>query len=198
MQEFLAASLKSYGMNAVLLASLGELSETLATVPVCGILLELASALAAPAKDKKATRELLEFYPSAKFRFANQQVLMLGETLDQFLSRCRQFEPRITRRSVRNTAHTAVFLSADESFSNAERAVTVNVSQKGYFVYSAREWGLGHRAWLKFPDHEATIGGIVRSYQPWGSSKSFPGIGIETDANVAAWSITYPLKGLGL
>jgi Tfp pilus assembly protein PilZ len=186
-RDFLAALLNASGVSVVPLASLGELPGTLATVPASGILLELASLVTASAKDKKAAEEILEFYPCAKFRFDHQQIFMAGETLDQFLNKCLQFKPRLARQSMRKIVHLAVYLSARESLAGAEKAVTINVCDKGVFVSSARKWSVGQRVWLKFPGHATTIAGVVRSYQPWGSSKSFPGIGIEIDANAAGW-----------
>jgi hypothetical protein len=181
-REFLGSLLKASGLDAVLLASLGELSVTLGTVAVCGILVELASVVTASTNDKKVNLELLEYYPCAKFRFDHGQILMVGETFEQFVGRCLQFQPRTRRLSERKTLHFAVFLSADESFAHAEKSVTVNLSDKGVFVYSALEWEVGKRVWLKFPGDTRAIRGTVRSYQPWGCSKSFPGIGIEIDA----------------
>jgi hypothetical protein len=184
-RDFLADSLKSMGMDAVLLASPEELRGTLEVVPVCGILLELTSAITASVQDKKAIQEFFELYPSAKFRLVNYQVLIVGETLDGFVCRCRQFEPRLIRKSPRKDSYLAVYLSADETFKDAEKVVTVNVSNGGYFVYSVREWRVGSHVWLRFPGDEAIIRGTVRSFRPWGNNKLLPGAGIEVDASGA-------------
>jgi hypothetical protein len=166
----------------VLLASLAELPAALDATPACGILLELSTAITALPQHKKAAQELLERYPTAKFRFAGGQVLIVGESLNGFVDRCSQFEPRVTRRTARKEMYLALFLSADETFEDAERVVTFNVSDGGYFVFSVREWAVGDRVWLRFFGDESTICGSVRSFQRWGNDQVFPGIGIKIEA----------------
>jgi hypothetical protein len=179
---FIAEQLESMGMGSVLLASLGELPATLDVTPACGILLELSTAITALPQHKKAAQELLEHYPLAKFRFANGQVLIVGENLHGFVDRCLQFEPRVTRKVARKERYLARSLSADETFEDAERVGTFNVSDGGYFVFSAREWTVGDCVWLRFFGDEATIRCTVRSYRPLGNDKFFPGIGIKIEA----------------
>jgi hypothetical protein len=184
-REFLAGALKAAGMNATLLASLTDLAGTLESVPACGILLDLTAMLSASPRNKRVVQEFLELYPSARFRFANQQVLIVGETLEAFVRRCQEFEPRTTRKYAQVDMHLAVYLSADESFDNAEKSVTVNVSDTGYFIYSAREWTVGELVWLRFHGEETAVRGLVRSFRPWGNNKFFPGIGIEVEETPA-------------
>jgi hypothetical protein len=184
-QDFVAALLKSMYIDAVLLSSLGELRNTLEKAPVCGILLELTAAITASALDKKATKEFLELYPSAKFRLDGQQVLIPGDTLERFVSKCRQFAPRTIRAAIREARYLAVYLSADESFEDAEKAVTADISNRGCFVCSAREWSVGSRVWLKFLGKDRVIAGTVRSLRPWGNNKYLPGIGIQVDESMA-------------
>jgi hypothetical protein len=181
-RSFLAAALKSIGMIALPLASLGELRKTLEEVSACGILVEMMSAVMASPQEKKDAKDLLELYPSAKFRISEERVLIVGETLEEFVSRCLAFNPRLTRKSVREQSYLAIHLSADAGFTDAERAVTLNVSESGYFVVTMGEWKIGDRVWLRFPDAGTTVGGTIRSYRPWGNNKTLPGIGIQIDA----------------
>jgi len=183
-RDFVAVSLKALEMEAVLLASLGELRPTLETVSVCGILLELATAITASARDKKDTPELFDLYPSAKFRLLDNEVRILGDTLPGFVDKCRQFNPRTIRREFRKVSYLAVYLSADETFKDAEKVVTADISTGGCFVYSAREWEPGSRVWLKFLGEEAVVCGTVCSSQPWGNNKLLPGIGIKLDTSI--------------
>jgi hypothetical protein len=180
-RDFIAVSLKTLEMKAVLLSSLGELRGTLGTVSVCGILLELASAITASEQDKKDTAELFELYPFAKFRLLDNTVRILGDTLPGFVDKCRRFNPRTIRRGMREVRYLGVYLSADETFKDAEKVVTANISPGGCFVYSAREWGVGSRVWLKYFGDEAVVCGTVCSSQPWGNNKLLPGIGIRLD-----------------
>lgn len=185
-RDFLAVSLQAMEMETVLLTSLGELRVTLETVPVCGILLELATAVRASAHDKQETAEMLELYPFVKFRVLGAEVRIAADTLPGFVERCRQFEPRTIRRSVRQVRYLAVYLSADDTFTDAEKVVTADVSVGGCFVYTVREWETGSRVWLKFPGNEVVACGKVCSSRPWGNNKFLPGIGIQLDTPVVA------------
>ncbi len=184
-REFLAHTLHSLGVNSVLLSSLGELRETLERIPACGILLELTTLVTASAPDKASKLDFLELFPCARFRHTGDQVLMAGEKLEEFVSRCRQFEPRVLRKYPRRDSCLAIYLSADETFSDAEKTITINVSEGGCFVYSAREWTIGSFAWLRKPGNRAAICGVVCSFRPWGNDKLVPGIGIKIDEGMS-------------
>jgi hypothetical protein len=184
-RDFMVAALKTRGLDAVSRASLGELRNTLETVPACGIMLELATAITASAPVKKDTQELFELYPFAKFRLADNEALILGETFDSFALKCGQFEPRKIRKYPRKSKYLAVYLSADEAFKEVERVVTANMSDCGCFVFSAREWELGSRVWLRFPGYESVFCGNVCSVRPWGNNKFLPGIGVMLDTSIA-------------
>lgn len=184
-RDLVAASLKARGLHTAPLASLGELRGTLETLPACGILLELATAITASTWLKENTRELFELYPFAKFRVAGSRALIIGDTFDSFALKCQEFEPRRIRASIRESKFLAVYLSADETFADAEKAVTSNISDRGCFVYSARRWALGSRVWLRFAGAQAVLCGNVSSMRPWGNNKYLPGIGIQLDTNIA-------------
>jgi hypothetical protein len=183
-RDFLVVSLKALEMDAVLLPSLGELRRTLETISVSGILLELTTAITASPRDKKDAPELFELYPFAKFKLVDNEVRIPGDTLPGFVDRCRRFEPRPIRASLRATRYLAVYLSADETFKDAERVVTTNISAGGCFLYSAREWRPGSRVWLRFLGDKNVVCGTVCSSLPWGNNKVLPGIGIRLDTNI--------------
>jgi len=182
-RDLMAASLEARGLDVALLASLGELRGTLEKVPACGILLELAAAITASMQVKKNTRELLELYPCAKFRLAGNEASILCDTLDSFAQKCLAFEPKKIPASVRESRFLAVYLSADDTFTDAEKVVTADISARGCFLYSARQWTPGSRVWLKFPGVEAIFCGSVRSTRPWGNNKLLPGIGVRLDTS---------------
>jgi hypothetical protein len=184
-RNIMAASLKARGLDAALLASLGELRGALETIPASGILLELATAVTASTQFKENTRELFELFPFAKFRLAGSEALIVGDTLDSFASKCCEYRPRRIRASLRESRFLAVYLSADESFVDAEKVVTSDVSDRGCFVYSAREWTPGSRVWLKFPGVEAVFCGHVCSVRPWGNNTFLPGIGVGLETSIA-------------
>ena len=87
--------------------------------------------------------------------------------------------------SIRESKFLAVYLSADETFADAEKVVTSNVSDRGCFVYSARQWALGSRVWPRFPGVEGVFCGNVCSIRPWGNNKFLPGVGVSLDTSIA-------------
>jgi Tfp pilus assembly protein PilZ len=180
----IAASLEALGMEVRLLASLGELQATLQEIPVSGILLDLITSTKSSTLDKQSTHDLIQLYPNARFKIVGNDVLILGkeQSLERFVSDCRHFRPRTIRKSPRKIRHIAFFLSADDTFVDAEKVVTLNISDGGCFVYSTREWNIGDRVCLRFIDNDVVILGTVRWWQPWGNNKMIPGIGVRLDA----------------
>jgi hypothetical protein len=181
-RESMALILKSWGVDSILLESLGELHDTLSTIPVCGILIEISASITASAQHKKETLAFLDLYPAAKFRFIDGKIAILGQSLDEFIDSCLEFQPRVLRKTARNDKYFALYLSADKTFLNDEKTVTINVSTEGYFIYSVREWQIGDRVWLRFLDDAKILQGTVRSVRPWGNNRFLPGIGIKLDS----------------
>ena len=186
----IAAALNALGMEALPSASVHELVTILRTTSASGILLEVATSIKASPEEKEAINMLSRLFPLAKCRVAGKEVVVFGKanSLDGFVSECRQFQPRTIRREPRRSIYLAVHLSADESFHDAERVVTLNVSGGGCFLFSARQWSAGDRVWLRLCGHEVAVYGVVCSWQPWGSGKGMPGIGIKLDAECAPFN----------
>jgi hypothetical protein len=180
-RDSLAHILKSRGIDSVLLASLGEMHETLSTVPTAGILIELTASITASQVDKRAMQEFLDLYPSAKFRFVDDKVLIVGQSLEEFVEDCLDFQPRVLRKSIRKDKFFALYLSPEISFRHEEKTVTINASAEGYFIYSVREWQIGNPVWLRFLNDSKIQHGTVRSLRPWGNNQFLPGIGIQLD-----------------
>jgi hypothetical protein len=161
-RNIVAAKLNSLGVQATLLASPEELATTLEKILASGILSEVITSIKASPHATKTIQELSEFYPFGKFRLAGNEVLILGkESLESFVHDCQQFHPRTLRKDTRHSAYLAVHLCADGKFEAAEKVVTANVSDRGYFVYSIRKWSAGNRVWLRFLGDEADICGTV-------------------------------------
>jgi hypothetical protein len=130
---------------------------------------------------KEDTHDLFDLYPTAKFRVTGGKVVMPGETPQTFVAKCGEFEPRMIRKEDRETKFIAVYLSARETFEDAEKTITINVSDHGMFVFSSRTWQAGDRVWVKIHDEAEVISAVVRSVKPWGKNKGIPGLGLETD-----------------
>ena len=190
-RNLMAASLQSLEVKAVLLPSLGELVATLKTIPVSGILMELTTAIKASPHEKITTQEPIQLYPSTKFRVVDDKIFILGNqsALDRFIVECRQFQPRRIRTSPRVTKYLAVYLSENDSFDDPEKVITTNISERGCFVYSTREWKLGTCVYLRFAGSDMVSRCKVRWSQPWGNSKIIPGIGLEFQTSETTGSI---------
>ena len=179
----IAETVQAEDVRAITTRSLAELPEILREVPISGLLLDLVTSTKSTAQEKLDTNDLLQLYPHAKFKVVGTEVRILGESnsLQQFIRDCRSFTPRIIRRSKRFTQHIGALLSRDSTFSAAEKTVTINFSNGGCFMYSAGDWQVGERIWLRFIENDCVVQGTVRWIQPWGNNKKLPGIGIEFD-----------------
>ena len=180
-RTFVAASLQSMGMDALLLASLGDLTQALKDNSVNGILLELTTMVTASPHDKQASQEVIEFFPNSKFKVADNAVRLLSQSFEGFVADCLRFKARPIRRLVRKERVLAVYLSTDPSFEHAEKTVTVNLAPIGCFIYSPKNWKIGDRVWMRFPENEIVMSGIIRTWHAWGNNRLIPGIGIELD-----------------
>lgn len=184
-RKTLADALQAAGVDAIALNSMAELPALLKEVPVSGILLDLVTSAKATAQEKRETNELIQLYPHAKTKAIGDEVKILGNgsSLHQFIGECRSFTPRVIRKVERQIRHIGFLLSADSEFSDAEKTVTLNISDIGCFVYSAREWKRGDRVWLRFSENDCVVQGVVCWWQPWGNNKRIPGIGIRFEFN---------------
>jgi hypothetical protein len=182
-QKIIASSLETEGAGVTALSALGDLPAVLKDIPVNGILLELITSTRSTAQEKQDTNDLIQYYHNARFKFVDNQVRILGHgmTLEQFVSDCRSAKPRTIRKSIRKIRHIALMLSADGVFTAAEKTVTIDISAEGCFVFSAGEWGVGDRVWLRLLDNDCVLTGTVCSWQPWGNNKKMPGIGVQLD-----------------
>ena len=181
--EKIVDTIQAEGVETITSRSLAELPAILREVPTSGLLLDLVTSAKSTAQEKLETNDLLQLYPHAKVKVVGTDVRILGDSrsLQQFIQDCRSFTPRIIRRSKRLTQYIGAFLSSDSEFSAVEKTVTFNFSDEGCFVYSAAEWKVGDRVWLRFIENECVVPGTVRWFQPWGNNKKLPGIGIKFD-----------------
>ena len=179
----LAALLRPLGVETFLLPSATELVPLLRESPVSGILIGVNTAIKATPQEKTIIQDMSNLYPFAKFKLSESGVLVMGraKTLEDFAAECQKFPPRTLRREIRKTVYRALLLSARPDFEDAEKSVTVNLSEGGCFAYTTRQWQSGDRAWVRFLNSGQQRSGIVRAWVPWGNDRIIPGIGIEFD-----------------
>jgi len=184
-QKIIASALETEGSGVTMLSTLGALPDVLKEIPVSGILIELITSTRSSAQEKKDTNDVIQFFPNARFKFVDNDMRVLGHgmTLEKFVSDCRLAKPRTLRKSERKIRHIAMLLSADGEFANAEKTVTIDVSDGGCFVFSTGEWGVGDRVWLRLLDNDCVLTGKVCSWQQWGNNRKMPGIGVELEVS---------------
>jgi len=181
-RQTLASLLEVAQIETIPVPTLGELGSVLTRVPVCAILCDLATIVRSNQKSRQDLQGYSHLYPVAKFRITDGQVFILGDTLESFIAKSQSLGARTVRKEERSEKHVAVYLSPSEDFENAEPTITVNVSDKGMFIYSVKTWEVGQRVWLKNVGDDGAVSGIVRSAIPWGNNHFMPGIGIEIEA----------------
>jgi hypothetical protein len=183
LQNLIAAALESLGMDATLIASLGELPATLQELSTSGILLELTTSVKASSAEKEVANELVQLYPFARCKFVEGKLFVLGKqsSIEAFVHACQEFKPRTTRRTPREIKHLSVRVFAEGVFEGGEKCVTTNVSEAGCFVYSVQEWIVGDRVRLCFSGNGPTALGTVCHWHPWGNDRLIPGIGVRFD-----------------
>jgi hypothetical protein len=173
-------AVQAEGASAVASSSLKDLPGILREVPTNGILLDIITSTKASAEEKQETNDLLQLYPHAKVKVTEDGIKIIGinKSLKQFVHDCQSFKARVIRACDRPIRYTGVYLSADNNFEDAEKAVTLNITDGGCFVYTAHEWKVDDRVWLHFKEDDRIRLGVVRWVQPWGNSRRMPGIGI--------------------
>lgn len=177
-------ALKAEGVEAIAVHSLAELPPVLKEVPTNGILLDLITSTRATAQEKLQTNDILQLFPHAKVKVVKNEVRLLGESksLKQFVQNGTLFKARVIRKCDRPVRYTGVLLSKASDFADAEKAVTLNITDGGCFVYSGNDWQVGEPVWLRFKENDSVVQGVVCWTQPWGNNKKMPGIGIKFEA----------------
>ncbi|MBN1766380.1 MAG: PilZ domain-containing protein, partial [Sedimentisphaerales bacterium] len=95
---------------------------------------------------------------------------------------CRIFKPKQLRSASRLNINFNVMLSREKFMhrNNVERAVTIDISSGGCFIYADSNWCGVKEVWFvikEIGDHTPILGEIKR-YQPWGTKMGYPGLGV--------------------
>ena len=181
----------SIGIDVDAVATFGDLFKAMITSAYQGIMVDLVTSVKSSREEKGITQEILDVFPLVQLRWDQEtnhiHTISSGSrdssTLAHFAAQeCQLFSPRAIRLNVRKTINFNVLLGseADMNPARTERTVTINISQKGCFVFSCRDWSNVSGVWLTIHELEDTtpIPGEIRWRQLWGKTPAIPGIGI--------------------
>ena len=106
------------------------------------------------------------------------------ESVAEFINTaCRSFAARPIRATVRKDVHFNALISksGDLPEEGWTQTVTMNISQRGCFLYSIDQWEIGSNISivLKELKDKQPITGQVRWQIPWGEIMQIPGIGVK-------------------
>lgn len=151
-----------------------------------GVIADIRFSMRADAELKQQLRRLENIYPFLRVKpdadgtLHGISSLSGSVSLEQFLGQCRTFPARPLREEERQSEFVSAWLAATPEFADAEASVSLNLSCRGAFFYSARVWEVGAQLCVRFPGHDQKFTARVCWCRPWGGrSDGLPGIGIE-------------------
>lgn len=151
-----------------------------------GVIADIRFAMKAEAELKQQLRRLENIYPFLRVKpdadgtLRGISSLSGSVSLEEFLGQCRTFPARPLREEERREEHVSAWLAATPEFAETEASVSINLSCRGAFFYSARAWEVGASLWVRFPGHGQDFAARVCWCRPWGGkSDGLPGIGVE-------------------
>jgi Tfp pilus assembly protein PilZ len=165
------------------------LRDLLLEQPCSGILLCLTSLMGIDQSSKSFVQTLEQVYPVARIRWHEGKgtfVLIATrsgnvETLNNFAAICSNFVPRRLRRSERLAKTLNVLVSNSSDLANPAHAFTMNISVRGCFLHTPKEWAIGDSVYLQILElpRNLIIEGIVVRCVQWGVPFSAQGIGVQ-------------------
>jgi hypothetical protein len=178
-----------FGVDLTFSPTMHHLRDTLFKNPCNGLLLCLTSLVGIDYGSKSFVQTLEQVFPVARIRWneAKGTLALIAsrgrhiESIADFVSICSGFGPRCLRRSERLNKTLNVLISDAPDLANSDRAFTMNISERGCFLYSSREWQVGDTVYMQIqelPSKRVIEARVIRSVQ-WGVPFSAPGIGIQ-------------------
>ena len=157
-----------------------------------GVVIDMPTNIGALKNDREFIYSTLRKFPAAHVSLErnSRQIRVFypgqdpGATLLDFVNtRCRPLTPRRLGYDIRKEIHFNVLLSKQRGsgIDNPERTITVDVSEKGCFLFSAQDWRPGDTAWLTVMElsDSTPINAQVCRYVQWGLGMQVPGIGVK-------------------
>ena len=191
-RDIYARAIKALDVQYDVVTTFKELYYSMEKVPYNGILIDLATKMKAP-HDMGLVENILGNFPVLYLKWEDQtkslktyypgQQLAGGDLGDFVGKQCCSFDARTISTEKRLGFHHCILLSKDSAFreGNVERTITLNVSEKGCFIFTNQEWTIPSNVWIivKGLSDETPIVGAVRWFFKWGVRGQAPGIGIK-------------------
>jgi Tfp pilus assembly protein PilZ len=188
-EKILAESLQSFKVSNNFATNIRDLKNNLYEQPCNGILCSIASLIGLDHSNKTFIQTLERIYPVARIRWnrAKGTFAFISsrsgrvETIEDFLTICADFHPRRLRRSERLSSTLNSLISHAPDLAEPERTFTTNISMRGCFIHTSREWNVGESVFIQIqelPDKNILEGKVVR-YVAWGTPFRVQGIGIQ-------------------
>ncbi len=188
-QKAIADDLGACGASSLHAASLHRLREILFEQPCNGLLFSVSSLVGLDASGKSLIQLLEQVYPAVRIRWGKDKKsyglfaarIRRVESLAEFAMFCSKFVPRCLRRTERLSRTLNVLLSAAPDMADSTRTFTMNISMRGCFLHTTREWETGSSVYLQImelPGRRVIEAKVIR-YVPWGTPFRAQGIGIQ-------------------
>ena len=185
-------AIRGLGVEVNAAPSLKELDEEVKGLYFHGVVIDMPSKIYALKNDRRFIYSTLRKFPAAHVSLEKEsrQIKVFysgqkpGATLVDFIEdKCRSSVPHRLGYHIRKEIHYNVILSKEmgAAMENSEQTVTVDVSERGCFLFSVQDWAPGETAWLTVMElsDRTPIGAEVRRRIKWGTPMHIPGIGVE-------------------
>ncbi|MCP4693090.1 MAG: hypothetical protein GY859_33920, partial [Desulfobacterales bacterium] len=186
---------EEHGASVIAVSSFNRLNKTASESRYHGVAVDLPTKIMALRKDKGFVYRVLGRFPfvqlclnkkTGKIKFSYNGRLDNSGLAEFINQKCRHARPKKFRYQPRARIHFNVLLSENKRFEEGayERAVTMDASRMGCFVYTIRSLAPGRMVWIvmeELSDH-TPIRAEVRHNIPWGESMSIPGVGLKFTA----------------
>lgn len=182
--------LRELGVEVDCIASPDELNDVLSGGAYNGLLVDVPTMIRCECADKNRITRIMNLFPVLRLmynpQFGGIRGLAQGGTvrdnrdLGEFVrDECMAFEARSVRLAARKNMVFNVLLLKDLDRETAERTITVDVSERGCFIYTVDRWNIASPAWMVINefDDKTPIELKVRWSRGWGRIMCPPGIG---------------------
>lgn len=192
-KKFYHDIISGHGLDCCIVGSLQEAITHASLEPHTGILIDMQLMIKVSKSIIDGVEDLQSGLPSAtlnihksseSIRILSRSELSSGcSSLEQFIERCTQFNPKVISSRTRELIHYNVLLDRTPDFKDPHnKTVCIDISPGGCFVFCTWEdIVVGDSVWIKLPEtvKPSPVKAIVCWIRKWGISQDMPGIGVK-------------------